>query len=400
MSLSISDEGPAHRTRILTFVHYYLPAYKSGGPVRTISNLVERLGDEFEFRIVTTDRDALDDRPFPGVTLDEWTRVGKASVFYASRSGRRWLRIAHLINSTPHDVLYLNSYFSPVSTLGPLILRRLCLAPRKPLLLAPRGEFSLGALSLKSVKKRLYLRLAEALGLYRDAIWQASSRHEAADIARAMGVPAERIRVAPNLTALEAEPNTIPNRGVGDALRIVYLSRVSPVKNLVYALDVLAGVSSPVVLDIYGQIGDQQYWQRCQLLVEALPSDVRVNYRGPVPHEQVASIISKYDLFFLPTRGENYGHAIIEALAAGVPVLISNQTPWIDLQPAGVGWSLPLDDPRAFLEVIESQARITVDERRAQRLRAMEYAHAVSQDKVNVAKNRALFMEAAEMGKP
>src|SRR5690606_23072653 len=62
---------------ILTFVHYYLPGYKSGGPVRTIANMVEHLSDQLDFWIVTSDRDALDSDPYPNVTIDAWNAVGK-----------------------------------------------------------------------------------------------------------------------------------------------------------------------------------------------------------------------------------------------------------------------------------------------------------------------------------
>ena len=68
---------------ILCFVEYYLPGYCSGGPVRSIVNFVDHLGDEFDIRIVTHDRDALDSEPYPNVQIDAWNKVGKAQVFYA-----------------------------------------------------------------------------------------------------------------------------------------------------------------------------------------------------------------------------------------------------------------------------------------------------------------------------
>ena len=66
------------------------------------------------------------------------------------------------------------------------------------------------------------------------------------------------------------------------------------------------------------------------------------------PHQ-----IAKNHLFFLPTLGENFGHIILEAFCAGCPVLISDQTPWRDLEEKGVGWNLPLDQPELFREVLQ-----------------------------------------------
>lgn len=59
-----------------------------------------------------------------------------------------------------------------------------------------------------------------------------------------------------------------------------------------------------------------------------------------------------YDLFFLTTLGENYGHAIVEALSAGCPVLISNQTPWNDIASRDAGWAFPLCQPSLFAQKI------------------------------------------------
>jgi len=62
---------------ILTFVGCYLPGYRGGGPIRTIANMVDRLGDEFEFRIITMDRDLGDVKPYENVKVDSWNAVGK-----------------------------------------------------------------------------------------------------------------------------------------------------------------------------------------------------------------------------------------------------------------------------------------------------------------------------------
>ncbi len=118
---------------ILCFVAHYLPGYRSGGPVRTIANFVDHLGDEFDIRIVTRDRDALDTEPYPGVQIDAWNKVGKVQVFYASKKTVNLRGIAKLIRETPHDVLYLNSFFAFGFTTLPLLARRLGWAALKAL---------------------------------------------------------------------------------------------------------------------------------------------------------------------------------------------------------------------------------------------------------------------------
>lgn len=52
--------------------------------------------------------------------------------------------LARMIADTPYDLLYLNSFFDPIFTLRPLLARRMGWTPRKPVVIAPRGEFSAG----------------------------------------------------------------------------------------------------------------------------------------------------------------------------------------------------------------------------------------------------------------
>ena len=65
-------------------------------------------------------------------------------------------------------------------------------------------------------------------------------------------------------------------------------------------------------------------------------------YMGIVKHERVGEVFAEHDLFLLPSLGENYSHVTCEALSAGCPVLISDRTPWRNLQQKGVGWDVPL----------------------------------------------------------
>lgn len=384
---------------VLIFVAYYLPGYKSGGPVRTIANMVEHLGDEFDFRIVALDRDALDTEPYPDVAVNEWNRVGNALVYYASPDSLTLAKIGRLIRETPHDVLYLNSFFSTRFTTLPLLAKRMGLLPDKPVVLAPRGEFSAGAVVLKSWKKRYYLLLSRMLGLYRGITWQASSEHEVADVKRNMGKKtAGSIIVAPNLPPPPDNKISRPKeqnfRKPGDPLRIVFLSRITPMKNLDFALKVLARVSVPVVFDIYGSVFDEIYWRQCRELIQVLPGNIRLTYNGPLPHEQVVEVLPQYDLFFLPTLGENFGHVIYEALTAGLPVLISDQTPWRNLGEKGIGWDLSMEEPEKFSGIIEKVYNVEDIKLIAMKKNAVSYALKFIEESGALGKNRKLFNSA------
>lgn len=384
---------------VLIFIKYYLPAYKCGGPVRTISNLVDHLGDCLDFRIVCSDRDSLEESSFPGIVVDAWNQVGRASVFYASPDFMTYRNIERLLRDTAHDVLYFNSFFHPSFTFLPLLAYRLRSKMREPIIVAPRGEFSPNALAIRKWKKRLYFGFSRLLGLYRDVTWQASSEYESADIRRALGVTDEAIVVASNLPPIVSNQKMAvevePEEGNG-VLRVVFLSRVSLMKNLDFALEVISMVRIPIIFDVFGLINDSSYWERCRALADCLPENVSFQYRGVVEHQHVHAVLQRYDLFFLPTLGENYGHVIHEALLAGTPALISDRTPWRDLEEAGVGWVCPLDDPDAFAAVIEGMALRARKDRLAQRDRARAYAIRVASGVDAVASNLLLFEQVAQ----
>ena len=85
-----------------------------------------------------------------------------------------------------------------------------------------------------------------------------------------------------------------------------------------------------------------------------------VKYQGSVEYNHVSEVFSKYDLFFFPTKGENFGHVILESMLVGTPVLIADTTPWRDLEKLGVGWDLPLNIPDSFIAPINKAAKMDV----------------------------------------
>lgn len=375
---------------LLTFTAFYSPAYKAGGPVQSIANLVEHLGGEIGFWVVTGDRDSGDPQPFAGIPRGEWTDMGRGRALYLGRVSQSLWRIARILRETPHDAVYLNSFFNPRSTTLPLLAQRLRLAPRRPVIVAPRGEFSPGALDLKRRKKMAYIAFAKALGLYRTVLWQASSMHEERDIRAIFGARA-RIRIASDLPrAVHGGAGHVP-REPGQPLRVIFLSRISPKKNLTFALEVLARVTVPVDFSVVGPIGTPAYWTECNRLIEALPPHIHVHHHGSVPAPEVPKVLAQHDLFFLPTLGENFGHVIIEALGAGTPALISDRTPWQDFEAEGCGWVEPLSTPDAHAAHIETLFTETPQEASVRRQAAVRYAHRYTEESTIIDDNRRLF---------
>lgn len=335
---------------VLVVIGHYLPGYKAGGPIRTIANMIDQLGGEFNFRLLTLDHDLSEVNPYAGVQPDAWQTVGPAQVRYLSQHHWRLLNWPALLRSISYDVLYLNSFFAQ-ATRDMLWLRRLGRIPDKPVILAPRGEFSPGALSLKSNRKRLYLKLAKLASLCSGVTWQASSPAEKRDIESVFG-DGVIVQVAPDIPArpLKIAPAHCLKQP-GQA-RLALVGRIARMKNIDYAVKLLLHETQTVEFDIYGPLEDPVYWQECQAIIARMPPNVRVTYRGSVSPDQIPLVLANYHLLLLPTRGENFGHAILEAMLAGCPVLISDRTPWRDLQAVRAGWDLSLDQPHRFQAAI------------------------------------------------
>lgn len=383
------------RPVILIFAGRYLPGYKDGGPIRSLVNMVDQLGDVFDFRIVAADRDLGDSSAYDGIDVNTWSAVGKAKVFYRSPEQESWRTLLRTLNRLRFDLIYLNGLFSSSGSVLPLAYLRMGKLAPCPVLLAPRGDLSLGALALKPLKKRLFTACSKMIGLHRGVSFQASSEHEAADIRRVLGDVSIYVAsdlpgrsgsgVAADVSALVASDRP-PHA--------VFLSRISPMKNLLGAIEILARVATPVTFDIYGVIEDQAYWARCQAAIATLPAHVQVRYRRALRPDEVIEVLARYDFFFLPTLGENYGHVIREALSAGLPVLISDRTPWRGLAAQSAGADLPLETPDAFAAWIDAFARKGAADRavmrRAARSRGDDPAAAVSA----VEANRAMLLAA------
>jgi len=396
---------PNNPPRILVTLSHYVPSVKAGGPVRSIENLVEALGDEYEFRIVTSNHDLRDSNPFPGIVCDTWQRVGKAMVMYVSASQIASLHLLRVFRDTPYDLLYLNGYFPPKWTLLPLAFRKIGLIPTTPVLVAPRGDLTPGSRAIRAKKKRAFLFIEKYLGLFREVRYQATAETEKIDIERTLELfPSGRrscICIARNLPSFGprnsgAERRT-KQRG---CVRIIYLSRIAPVKNLFGALSMLDSLEGAVQFNIYGPIEDETYWNLCLDQIAKLPANVQVDYRGPVEREQVFERFFESDLLLLPTHAENFGHVIVEAMAAGCPLLISDRTPWRDLETAGVGWDLPLEEPDRFREALQRCIDMDPQEHNGMRLRAEEYARILFEKAEGVQEHRDLFQSALSMGSP
>ena len=379
-----------HPPQVLVSSPYYVPGFRAGGALRAVANLVSQLGRKIDFKIITRDRDAFSDLPYDGITRETWLKINDAQVYYVDRSKLSFGCWHKLLNNEQYDVLYLNSLFSFWFSIKPAILARFGLLRSSRILLAPRGELSLGALGLKSRKKRLFLALARHTGLYQGVTFQASSQYERADIARIFGNRV-RIVVAADIPAPPPSTSRPKRKGKADLARFLFLGRIAPVKNLKGALLTLINCKQECELRIVGPIDDEMYWKECQELIDHMPRVIRVEYMGEIDNGKLDDVFSVNHFLLLPSLSENFGHAIYESLARGTPVLVGDKTPWRDLQAKGIGWDIPLENEKAWEEAVSSCISMTAEKYEAMSTLCMEHARMFATDSSLFGQNYDLF---------
>ncbi|MBI5706392.1 MAG: glycosyltransferase family 4 protein [Armatimonadetes bacterium] len=382
---------------VLVLCPHYLPGYRSGGPVRSVSTLIERLSDQFDFRVITHCHDYGLAQDYENVPVRQWTRVGAAQVLYLRDWDFAPWRLRRYIRQVSADAVYLNSFFHRQTTIPFLFLRRYGLVPKTPTVIAPRGEFSSGALKLRGLRKRLFLGVVRFIGLYENLVWQASSEYERDDIRGCLrkNVRTVIVHVAPDLSMIQSNAGTSDARASKNPgeLRVVYLGRISAMKNVDYALKLLRDIQGRVVFDLYGPFEDPSYTAACRTLASELPENCQVTFHGPIPHEEALAAFASHHVFLFPTRGENFGHVILESFAAGCPVLLSDQTPWRNLAELGVGWDLPLAEPSKFEAALQSLMDMDREQWNKLSSSALAYAAKVTTDEKPLEASRKMLLD-------
>ncbi len=335
------------KPKVLILYDYYVPAYKAGGPVQSLANLVEMLGDKVDMYVLTGAYDLFEKEPMENISFGQWVKVEKAQVYYTTIISTSMVN--RVVTEVKPDILYLNGMFSFPLMVYPVMK----FFRRKKIILAPRGMLAPAALNIKKWKKFPYLMLLRLLGLQKKVTFHASKEVEVKEIREHFSTGCRIIKIG-NVPFPPKEKFDGVAPKEGKPFHLYTVARISPEKNVHYVFEVLKNHQSdfPINLHIIGNPENDIYTRHCYGLEKTLPESVSVDWIGHLDQPDIRSNIKDYHLFFFPTLGENFGHAIFEALGAGKPVLISDRTPWHGLEEAKAGFELSLDDPDVWLEKI------------------------------------------------
>lgn len=352
---------------VLILSDWFYPAYKAGGPITSLTNLVKGIGDKVNVTILTSAYDLGESKVLDNIVTDIWQKFNNNTrIKYLTNV----YEVKKELDKEEFDVIYLNSMFSPAFTLKPLLWAKKNKLLDK-VILAPRGMLQAGALKQKALKKKIFLSFFRLTGIANNIQFHATDEQEKEDILKVFP-NAKKINVIPNVVSKPVQEKRIKDKEKSK-LKLVYLSVISSKKNLKYLIEIFSKIDFEIDFDVYGSIKDKDYWDLFTEQIKKL-KNVKFAYKGDVPNHLVNKTLSKYDFFILPTFGENFGHAIYEALSAGTPVLISDKTPWRKLEQHKAGWDISLNKPEKFIKVLNKCAAMDNDEYQEWRNGAYNFA--------------------------
>lgn len=347
--------------RIFILYPHYWPDFSAGGPVQSLFNLVEFFSDKSDFHLISKIQNT-DNKVF---NLNNWNKGKHGENVYITNTLSYFLVIRLLFKVKP-DVIFINGIFTAVTTIPGILYGAIT---GTDMIISPRGMFQNWALQKKSFKKKIYLKLFRSL-MPKHSQWHATSEQEAKEIRLQFGkdVP---IWIAPNIPRKPVTVSSVKPRIEGDTLKIIFLSLINSNKNLEMVIDAIKSLKMNISLDIYGHIADEQYWKSCKSKINGLSN---IMYKGAVDSDQVQNIMSRYHFFILPTMGENFGHAIFDALSVGLPVIISKKTPWDNVEEFGAGFYCDEVSTTELVHLLEKMESLSTEQHSNLCIGALNYA--------------------------
>jgi len=377
------------KKNILITIDWFLPGTDSGGPVRSCANFIAHLSQDFNFYVITRDTDYCASHPYTSIESNAWnTLENGAKVYYCSSDRVANTHLTKLFKEKTFDTIYINGVYSWYFSILPLLVFKN--HPR--VIVASRGMLNPQAFSVKPLKKRVYLALAKTFGLYNKVHFHATNIQEKEHVLHLLGKNTS-VKVAPNMPRVLKAAFT--ERTKSSVPSFINLARISPEKGTLKMLEAFLRIKTPVTLDLYGPVYDQPYWDTCLSVIQKLPSWVKVTYKGIANSQEVPELLKSYNFFIMLSEGENFGHAILEAFSAGVPVIISNKTPWSGLQEKNTGWDIDTNNTNLLDQVLNQACDMSSKEYTQMSKTAYNFANQFLNDTQLLKSNKSLFDEFA-----
>ncbi len=309
-------------------IPWFSPAFRAGGPIQSIANLVENFNENINYRIFCGNTD-LNGEILSNIEFDKWVNFNSYTKVWYSSNKKNGKNILEQIKITNSDVLFIVGLFSWKYNIVPLLKAKV-----KNKILSVRGMLHPGALSQKPIKKKMFLGFLKLLQIQNKISFHATDSSEKIFIENVFGDKAN-IHVADNFPKkMKAD---LPLQKKENFLKIVTIALISPMKNHLLVIQSLLHCKAHIEYHIFGPIKDEVYWQQCKEAIKVLPHNIIVKYGGEMQPNKLDNMLAENHVFIMPSKSENFGHSLIEALSAGKPIITSHNTPWKNLLESNAG---------------------------------------------------------------
>ena len=330
---------------------------KDGGPTTALHRMAAASAAiGMHVTVATTDDDAggrLD------VPLGRATNAGGVAYWYFARSmpiswKPSWpLTLWLARNVARFDVVHVHALFSYTTIIG----CRLAFRAGVPVVLRPLGTATPWSLAHHGWKKRPYFSLIERSHLRRAAAIHTTSEAERMDIA-ALGFGGRAVVIPLGVDAVDSLQR---ERAPEAPLRLLFLSRLHPKKNVAMLIDSVTDArraGARVELTVAGD-GEPAFRRELEAHARASAANGAIRFVGHVAGDEKRALLAASDAYALPSHQENFGIAVAEALAAGLPVIVSDQVGIApEIAASGAGTVIPVDRAALSSAIIAMAANV------------------------------------------
>lgn len=337
--------------RVLHVIPYLSPVY--GGPTVVVEQMIDVFSRlDVEISVATTTADGCTELD---VNVDQPIIKNGVRYYFFDRQGpkfwmfswplRNWL-YEHVPN---YDLVHVHGLFAYTSLPACSAARR----NGKPFIITPHGMLDPWCLSHKFWKKWPYYFFFERQNLHFASAVHATSAFEAEGIAN-LGFDSKT-----HVIPLSVEIPVLPERYHKDVhnLSLLFMARIVPIKGLPILLQAVALLNTRgffVTLNVVGQ-GSFEYLSEIKLMVSKLEISKCVRLLGFLDGVEKSQALADADVFVLPSQHENFSLATAEAMAAGLPVIVSDQVGIArEIMDADAGVVVPVSSPVALADAIET----------------------------------------------
>ncbi len=312
---------------VLVFIDWFYPGFKSGGPATSLFSLINLLSNQIHFKVVTRNYDYMEsDTPY-NLQANIWLKIFDGfEIYYLPDRDNSFNKMKEIISHANAELYYINGIFSYHFNLIPLFLLK---KSANNVIISSRGMLAKQALAIKWWKKKWYLILFKNIVKNTSVKFHASSKHEAVEINQQFGRANIHVIFNTNDLVLNSKFAHIEKF---NTLRLLYLGRISPEKNLHTLLHALALINLPVSLTIVGKVYNEQYFKECIKLIKKMPTNITIDILKAIEKTEIENTIQLHHALVLPSLSENFGQAVVESLACGRPVIVSENTLWKDYE--------------------------------------------------------------------